>query len=78
MQIRFQNPTTERPRQVFAIMQLFYTVVSHTGMLLVGYSPNGCESTQMSPTGVLLTCPCRCLLYRFAPMQVCTTQVFFH
>lgn len=78
MQPRPQNRAPERLSQVFVTIQLFYTAVFHTGVLLVSSTPNGCESMPMSPTGVFLTCPCRCLFYRLAPMQVCTTQVFFH
>lgn len=77
MQPRPQNRAPERLSQVFVTIQLFYTAVFHTGVLPVSYTPNGCDSMQMSPTGVFLTCPCRCLFYRFAPMQVCATQVFF-
>lgn len=53
---------------------VFYTAVFHTGKLPVSYTPDRYDSMQMSTTDVLLIHPCRCLLYRFASMQLCTTQ----
>lgn len=75
----FSKPYTRVPQSPGCYnSSVFYTAVFHTGKLPFGYTPNRCDSMQMSSTGVLLTYSCRCLLYRFAPMQVYTTQVFFH
>lgn len=65
----------ERLTQVFVIMQvcsiqLFSTQVCFHSAIL--------QTDVIQCIGALLTHPCRCLLYRFAPMQVWATRVLFH